>query len=1023
MKQKLLSFFALWIFLMGIAHGQTRQITGRVTSAGDGTPIAGITVVGKDRRTGAQTGADGNYSISITTNTQILIFRAIGYAEREITIGSNTIINVELTPDQSVVAEVIVTGYGQEIKKESLTGAVSVLSGAEIEGLPTQSFDRAMQGRLAGVQVTSSSGQPGGGLNVAIRGAVSVNGNAQPLYIIDGVQMNPGGVSTQTTQNLFSFVNQDDIESIQVLKDAATASIYGAQAANGVVLVTTKKGRAGRTVINLDVQQGWQDNPNPYDLATGSEYYELYRQAYFNLYNTVQGNGPAGVNVWNTRLWGNNPDSWLQPSEIINVNWYDEVFRRGNLGQYNLNVSGGSDKTTFYVGAGHNNTQGTVIGSEFKRNNLRMNLDHQASDRFSLDTRINLFNAVSSGPATGNGFFTNSPFTGALLIPTLNSIYNQDGTWNNNLINGYGYNIVQVLNEEDRETNTWGTLSSIALNYTVLPGLRLRAFGGLDFSDARNYNYRPGDIPAYAGTAGTGNDAFTRTVNFNTTLTANYNATIAQDHTISALAGFEYRDYSQRNVGAGAQTFPNPLLRLISQAATNTSYFSTFTGYKMASLIASGSYDYKGKYLFSGNMRYDGSSRFGSENRFGLFYGLSAGWRIIDEDFFDVSFMNELKLRASYGVTGDQGVIENFSALTLFNSPGAGGAYNGQATLRPNQMGVPTLTWEELSSVNLGLDFGFFNNRIFGSFDIYRNYRSNMLLDQELPTDAGYSSITVNAGRARLEGIDLELGVVPVHTGDFRWTSSFNIGFIDNKLLELNEQAAIEPYFGTPNINFGRYTVGQRLNQAFTIPWAGVNPADGRAMYYDQNDNITYNPVAVNDRRPFGSFNPDFFGGWNNTFSYKGISLDILFQYQYGNVGWTDTNYPLELSGAYGYNSLVNQLYESWSQPGDVVGIPRPFYNGAEPGSTPITTFSSRWLQDASYIRLKQLTLGYNLPKSIIGSIQSVRVFAQGMNLWTITRFTGEDPENTAMLAAGSTNSMNVYPHPVTFTFGAAFTF
>ncbi|WP_166336967.1 SusC/RagA family TonB-linked outer membrane protein [Sphingobacterium chungjuense] len=1024
MNKKLLTFFVLCTLLFSVSYAQesTKRITGKVTSQEDGRPLAGVTILVKNTQNGFQTNSDGNYSISMPSGSSVLVFRSIGFAEQEVTVGSRSVVNVSLTTDASVVSEVIVTGYGQELRKESLTGAVAVLGGAEIEGLPTQSFDRAMQGRLAGVQVTSSGGQPGGGLNVAIRGAVSVNGNAQPLYIIDGIQMNAGGVSTQTTQNLFSFVNQEDIESIQVLKDAATASIYGAQAANGVVLVTTKKGRAGRTVIKLDAQQGWQENPNPYDLATGPEYYELYRQAYFNQYLAVTGNGQAGVTAWNTRLWGSNPSNWLEPSQIPSVDWYDAVFRRGKLGQYNLNVSGGTDKTRFYIGGGLNKTEGTVIGSEFNRGNVRVNLDHQASERFSIDTRINLFNAVSSGPSTGNGFFTNTPFTGALLLPTINPIYNADGTWNNNLINGYGYNIVQVLNEEERETNTYGTLSSLALTYKILPGLSIRGFGGFDFSDARNYNYRPGNIPAYAGTAGTGADNFVRTVNFNTSLTANYSTTIAQDHSISGFAGVEYRDYSQRQVGAAAQTFPNPLLRLISQAATNTGYTSTFTGYKMASFIASGSYDYQGKYLFSGNLRYDGSSRFGTDNKFGLFYGLSGAWRISQEEFFNVSAINELKLRASYGVTGDQGAIGNFSSLTLFNSPGAGAAYNGQSTLRPAQMGVPNLTWEELSSVNLGLDFGLFNNRLFGSVDIYRNHRNNMLLAQELPTDAGYSSITVNAGRARLEGIDLELGGIPVNTGGFKWTSSFNIGFIDNELLALNEQAGIEPYFGTPNINTGRYTVGQRLNQVFTIPWAGVNPSDGRAMYYDQQGNITYNPVGVDDRRPYGSYDPNFFGGWNNTLSYKGISLDFLFQYQYGNLAWTDTNYPLELSGAYGYNSLANQLYESWSQPGDIVGIPRPFYNGAEPGSVPITTFSSRWLQDASYIRLKQLTLSYNLPKSILGKIQDVRVFAQGMNLWTITRFTGEDPENTA-ISATNQSQMNVYPHPVTVTFGAAITF
>lgn len=1002
----------------GALYAQDRRISGSVTSAGDGSPIPGVSVIVKDVQIGVQTDVEGNYSIAIPSGATALIFRSIGYAEQEVPIGSGDVINVRLSEDASVLTEVIVTGYGQELKKQSLTGSVSVLSGGEIENLPTQSFDRAMQGRLGGVQVTSNGGQPGGGLNVNIRGAVSVNGSAQPLYIIDGVQMNPGGLSTQTTQNLFSFINQEDIESIQVLKDAATASIYGAQAANGVVLVTTKKGKAGRTVIKVDIQQGFQENPNPYDLATGPEYYEIYRQAYYNQYLVVSGNGENGTRAWNNRLYGspNNPD----PASIPNINWYDAVFRKGNMGQYNISFSGGSEKTSFFIGGGYNKTEGTNIGSDFTRGNLRANLEHRASDKFSIETRINLHNTISRGPAHGNGFYTNTPFTGALLVPTLNPIYDEEGGWNNDLINGYGYNIVQVLHEEDRETNTYGTISTIALNYDIIPGLRVRAYGGVDFTDARNFNYRPSSIPAYAGTGGTGAENYYRTLNWNTSLTANYNTVFGADHNFSAMAGVEYRDYTQRVLSASAQGFPNTMLRLISQASTNTGYGSTFTGFKLASVIGNVNYDYQGKYLLSGNVRYDGSSRFGADNKFGLFYGLSGGWRLSEENFLsDVRFVNELKLRASYGVTGDQSGIGNFAAMTLFSSPGAGAAYNGQPTLRPDQIGIADLTWEEVESINLGLDFGLFRNRLFGSFDIYRNHRNQMLLSQQIPQDSGYGSITVNAGRARMEGIDLELGGVPVDAGGFKWTSSFNIALIDNKLLELNEDAALDRD-GNPQINDGRYTVGKKLNQVYTIPWAGVNPADGRAMYYDINGNITYSPISADDRRAYGSYDPDFFGGWTNTFSYKGFSLDVLFQYQYGNMAWTDMNYPLELSGAYGYNQLKSQLYDAWSQPGDITGVPRPFYNGAEPGSVAITTFSSRWLQDASYIRLKQLTFGYSLPSSVLSGtgIQSVRLFAQGMNLWTITKYTGEDPENTA-----TNNSMNVYPHPRTFTFGANITF
>ncbi|SEL54328.1 SusC/RagA family TonB-linked outer membrane protein [Parapedobacter koreensis] len=1016
MKQKLLCFFVLSMVLTGSVFAQGRRITGTVTSADDGSPLSGVSVIVRGTSLGAQTDSEGNYSVTVPSGASSLIFRMIGYAEQDISLGGNTTIDVALALDASVLTEVIVTGYGQEIKKQSLTGAVSVLSGGDIENMPTQTFDRALQGRLGGVQVTSSGGQPGGGLQINIRGAVSVNGNAQPLYIIDGVQMNPpsgaGGASSVTSQNIFASINQEDIESIQVLKDAATASIYGSQAANGVVIITTKKGKVGKTTVKANIQQGWSTNPNPYNLLSGPDYYRLYARAYANQYTWTQGSPEAGVRAFNQSIYGT-PES-PDISSIPNVNWYDAVFRTAKLGQYNVSFAGGSEKTTFFVSGGYNSTEGTNIGSDFTRGTFRANLTHSVSNKFSIESNISLSGTRSRGPTSGNGFYVNSPFSGTLLVPTLNPIYNEDGTWNNDLINGYGYNILQLIEEQKRSTNTYATVSNMALNYDVIPGLRLKAYAGIDFSDANNFTYSPSSIPQFLAVGGSGSENYRRRMNWNTSLTASFNRTFNENHNFSALGGFEYRDYSDTELSAAAQGFANPALELISQAATNTSYGSTFTGYRLASLIGSVNYDYKAKYLLTANVRYDGSSRFGADNKFGLFGGVSAGWRISEETFMDpLSFLDELKLRASYGITGDQSGIGDFEPLPLFSSPGAAASYNGSPTLRPSQIASLALGWESLHSLNLGLDFGFFKNRIFGTFDIYSNDRDNMLLNQQLPMDSGYGSVTINAGKARMQGIDIELGVVPFRSNSgFKWTSSFNIAFVRSKLLALND--------GATEVNNGRYVVGKQLNLVYSPIWAGVNPADGRAMYYDANGNITYSPQSTADRKIIGSYNPDFYGGWTNTFSYKGFTLDALFQYQYGNTAMTQTNYALELSGAYGYNVLHSQLYDSWTTPGQIATVPRPYWGGAEPGNVAITTFSSRWIQDASYIRLKQVSLNYDLPRPWLSKIgvQGLQLYVQALNLLTITEYTGEDPENTSY-----TGNLNVYPHPRTYTVGANFTF
>ena len=1011
MKQNL-SFLVFCLFLIGSAYGQNARITGKVTSADDGSPLVGVSVIVRGTTSGTQTDNQGNYSVALPEGASTLLFRMVGYSEQDVPVNGQTTINVSLEVDASVLSEVIVTGYGQEIKKQSLTGAVSVLGGEDIENMPTQSFDKALQGRLGGVQVTSSGGQPGGGIQVSIRGSISVNGTAQPLYIIDGVQMAPDNSSTVTTQNVFASINQDDIESIQVLKDAATASIYGSQAANGVVIITTKKGKAGRTVVKANIQQGWSTNPNPYDILGGPDYYRLYAQAYANQYLTARGNPEAGVRAFNQSIYGT-PES-PDINSIPNVSWYDEVFRTANLNQYNLSFSGGNDKTAFFLSGGYNRTEGTNIGSDFNRGSLRANVSHSVNDHFSVESNISLSGTRSRGPTSGNGFYVNSPFSGTLLVPTLNPIYNEDGSWNNDLINGYGYNILQLIDEQLRTTNTYSTVSNIALNYDIIPGLRIKAYAGIDFADTRNYTYSPSSIPQFEAQGGTGSENYNRRINWNTALTASFNKTFDDVHTLSALGGFEYRDYSQSRLSASAQGFANPALQLISQAAINTDYGSTFTGYKLASLIGSVNYDYAGKYLITGNVRYDGSSRFGADNKFGLFGGVSVGWRIGEEQFMDAAtFLDELKIRASYGVTGDQSGIRDFASMGLFESPGAEASYNGSPTLRPWQIASPALGWESVSSVNLGLDFGFFNNRIFGTFDIYSNQRTNMLLNRQLPQDSGYGSVTVNAGKAQMQGIDLEIGVVPFRTaGGFKWTSSFNIAFVRSKLLALND--------GATQVNNGRYVVGKQLNLVYSPIWAGVNPADGRAMYYDTDGNITYTPQTAIDRKIIGSYDPDFYGGWNNSFSYKGFTLDALFQYQYGNTAMTQTNYALELSGAYGYNVLHSQLYNAWSAPGDIATVPRPYWGGAEPGSTAITTFSSRWIQDASYIRLKQVSLSYDLPNNWLSNIgiQGIQVYGQAMNLWTLTKYTGEDPENTSF-----TGNLNVYPHPRTYTVGANFTF
>jgi len=1004
MKKLLQSLFILVFFAFG-AMAQDRTITGTVTSQEDGLPVPGATVRVKEiPNLGTQTGANGKFSLRVPANGKTLVITFLSYETKEFAIPSNNVLNAVLSSDSKSLNEVVVTGYGTQTKKE-LTGAVSSITGEKIQNMPVQTFDKAMQGRAAGVQVTTNSGQPGSGISVRVRGVGTINGSAEPLYIIDGVQVNAGGLSTATTQNVLGAINPNDIESIQILKDAATAGIYGSQAANGVVVVTTKRGKQGRTAVKLSVQQGVNSQINPYELLNSQQYYELRREAVVNRALRLGNPVATAVTNLNTASFGS---ATLDPTTLTTTDWYNEVFRDANFGEYNLSFSGGNEKTKFFISTNFNNTDGVAIASDYKKGGIRGNIDNQINDKLSLEANLSLTYTKSGGPSTNAGFFTNTPFTGALYIPPYNTVFLPDGSYRNgaNLRNAQNVNIIQHLNEELRSTKSIQSISNVALNYKPIPGLTLRAFGGIDFADAANYNYRPTTIPIYAPTGGSGSESSIRNFNFNTSATASYAKSINNDHNFSVLGGFEYRSATQEQLGASAQGFPSPLFVLISSASTPLTTTSTFTQYKIASLIGSLKYDYKSKYLFSGSLRYDGSSRFGNDYKFGLFGGVSGGWRISQEEFLKNSkIISELKLRGSFGVVGTQPTTD-FGALALYGSPGSTGAYNGGGSIRPTQLANPELTWEQTQQTGLGLDFGFLNNRITGAIDVYKKKTTKLLLDRALPSNSGFTSIRENGGRLDGKGLDFELTTVNLDMSNgFKWTTTFNIAFFKNKLIELNNGAT---RIGNTQI------VGYPTNILYTFKYAGVNPADGRPMYYDKNENLTYVPVAgVNaDDRIIGYGNPKAFGGFGNTFSFKGFSLDVLFQYQYGNSSYLQTAQILEASGMSIENQVTSQLGR-WTVPGQITSIPRAYDGYTEPGGYDPTNLSSRYIQEASYIRLKQISLSYRLPSSLTTKIglQGVNVFLQGLNLATITNYRGEDPENTG-------NNLNGYPQPKTISGG-----
>lgn len=1031
MKKILLTFLLLSIVTLTSVYAQSRKITGTVIGADDGKPLPGVSVKITGTNLGVQTNVQGAFSLTAASGATTLTFSYLGYLPQTVKI-TGTTINVSLAPDSRSLNEVVVTGYGVE-KKREITGAISSIKGSDFADQPVQTLDRAIQGRAAGVQVTSTGGgQPGGGIAVQIRGVATVTGNTQPLYIIDGVQLNTGGngannasISGNTSVDPLSSINPDDVESIEILKDAASAAIYGALAANGVVLITTKHGKSGKTQVNASVQIGRAQPYNPYKTLTSAQWIQLQQDGFDNVATRTNASVAAATAAAIASYSAAFPGG-VVPAVVPTYDWVKAINRTGDVSQYDLSISGGDAKTTFFISGSYNNTGGTIINSLFQRGTLRGSITNAISDKFSVVASFSLTGSNILGSTATQGFFTNAPFTGAQLTPPVNPIYNPDGTFNQALVGRNAVNIVQNTTQEQIVVGTMQTVDNLALIYKIIPGLSFKAFGGLDFSDVHGFDYRPATILAVAGAVnGSGSENYNRNINYNTSGTFNFSKTIG-DHSLSAIAGFEFRSVTNNFLSASATGFPSPLFTLIGNASTPTVVNSTFTGYNTAGFLGSLSYKYKDKYFFTLNGRDDGSSRFGANNKYGLFYGASAGWEITREDFMkNATFVTQLKPRASYGVVGELPTA-NFGSLALytgvnnlanannpgqyaFNSVGIPGGVQGALAL--TQLPVPNLSWERSAQADIGLDFGFFNGRLSGSLDVYRKTNTGLILNQQVPGDTGFTGITENSGSARSEGYDVLINTINIDKGGFKWVTSFNLGFNRTKLLSLYNGVQ-QIFIGNPNGNgtTSLFQVGQPLNLIYAPKWAGVNPADGRGMYYDIHGNLTYNPKTA-DQFILGQNNPAFTGGLTNTISYKGLSLDFLFQYQYGNASILQAQ-------ANSYENLSNvdnktvDVLTRWTAPGQITTIPRA-YNGTEPLAASQGTLSSRFVDIASYIRLKEATLNYTLPKSFTQHIGvgALTVFVQGLNLLTFTNYRGNDPENTG-------TNLQFYPNERTITAG-----
>jgi TonB-linked SusC/RagA family outer membrane protein len=983
------------LFLVNaVAFAQGRVITGTVTSTEDGLGVPGATVLVKGTTIGTATDIDGKYSITVPAGSNVLVYTFVGLTSQEVNIGNRSTINVALESDVTALSEVIVTGYGTQPKRE-VTGAVSSVKGDAIQNLPLQSFDRALQGRASGVQVRSSNGLPGGAVNIRIRGVGSVNAGNEPLFIVDGVQLNNQSNASFTQSNPLAFLNPNDIESMEILKDAASAAIYGSQAANGVVIITTKKGKQGKAKFEFNAFSGETQPMKFLDILGGPEWYSMRRDALVNTANTA-----PEANALNAM--GRLPANWASLTRpaldaiglaLPTYDWQREVMGAGRLNNYEMSVSGGDDKTTFFLSGSYNYQEASFRPVDFERGTVRIALTHQATKRLSIETNMNLSTFQQNVPFAVEGSFLGNPAFSASAVLPHNAIYNEDGTFNTAIAGVLGQNVVLVntYNSGIQRTNT--AVGNLITNYKIAKNLSFRSLFGLDYRLLQGDNYRDPRTPDGAGVIGRSSVQSDWRTRFITTQTLNWNKTFNGVHNVSALVGVEYLSETREGISGAGIGFPTFQFRTIQSAATPESVSGFWTGYRRASAFSSVNYDFKKKYLLTVTARYDGSSRFGTENRYGLFPSVRVGWSLVEEEFLkNSSTISEMKFRASYGLTGND-QIGNFDARGLY---GGGGNYSGSAGIVPSSLANLGLSWETNNTTNLGLDFGFFENRITGSIDAFDRRTKDLLLSQPILWTNGFGGISNNVGELQNRGLEFELSTVNIDKGGFRWNTSFNITKIDNQIVSLYSGLQFLP--ANPGIAVGQPVGRSGEGAVFAAEYAGVNPATGRPMWYDINGNITYLPLAA-DRRYVGSSLGTVFGGLNNTFTYKGFELTTFFTYEYGGIG-SDGQYGFlrENGTRLALNALREVNDRSWKTPGQITDIPRNVTtNGGNETRGAGRNSGTAALLKYDFIRLSQLTLGYTFKPTLVNRIglSRARIYMQGVNLWTYTDYPGYDPEFT----------------------------
>ncbi|NME69327.1 SusC/RagA family TonB-linked outer membrane protein [Flammeovirga aprica] len=956
MKHIRLIFTAILVFSISLAYSQDFKIEGEVIGEADGLPIPGVTVFIKGTTHGTVTNLHGKYSLLVTAQDKgkLLVFNHIGMVNQEHTIGDQTTLNISMVSELEELEEVTVVGYSSTSKK-LLSSSLQSVDSETLKDLPVATLDAALAGQASGVQINSNSGTPGSALSVRVRGVGSVNAANQPLYVIDGIPViteNSSQVSfSGQTISALSDLSPSDIESITVLKDGAGAAIYGSRAANGVVLINTKRGATGKTKISFNAYGGIQQVYKRLDLLNKQQWFE-YK------------NDQLGIEKYTQEYIDNFPHD---------TDWQNEIYRDAPIASYDLSLQGGNEKTSFYLSGSYFDQQGVIKGSGYDRTNLRANIDHHFSERVKVGTSLQF--GMSENNRIEGDQSLNAPLPNALSLPAIYPVYNEDGTYNED---GPYANPVAIGNEAINKAYTYRGLGNAYLDVAIMNDLTFRTQVGFDYYNLREHSYDPVTTRQGASYNGLGFSANNTSINTTVNATLQYVKSI-NNHRFDVLAGFSSESYENRSNYIRAQNFSRPEFEYITSASEIIEADSYGLDRGLNSFFAKANYSYANKYIFAFSVRRDGSSKFGTNNRYGTFPSASVAWRMIEENFMkSSSLFSDFKVRGSYGLTGND-AIGDFRYQALYSS---GADYNGQPGIAPSQLPNEDLKWETVKQANFGLDLGFWGNRLTLTTDIYQKTTTDMLLSRPLPPTTGFSSVISNIGEMRNTGIEVLLGYEIFRKQDFTWKASLNVSTYRNEVLKL--------YNGQPIDNIGRgnnrIEEGEPISIFYGYKALGVDSSTGDMVFKDVNGD---GEITAEDRTKIGNPHPDFFGGFTNTLNYKNFDLNIFFQYSVGNDIYNGTRVYLE--SMKGEDNQTTAILNRWRAPGDVTDIPRATAN--DPNNN--NRASSRFVEDGSYLRLKNVTLGYTLPKKITRKafIDRMRVYVSGQNLFTITNYSGMDPE------------------------------